>query len=62
MRLHCNGSNSYLFAYGVNMYQFKTKDSKIKPYHLCPGNISKDLTVDSIKKNWDLWTRLQFFC
>ena len=32
------------------MYQFKAKDSEIKPYSLCLDNISKDFTLDSLKK------------
>ena len=32
------------------MYQFKAKDSQIKPYPLCFRNISKDFTVDNMKK------------
>ena len=32
------------------MYQFKAKDSEIKPYSLCLGNISKDFTIDNVKK------------
>ena len=31
------------------MYQFKAKDSEIKPYPLCLGNISKDFTLDNVK-------------
>ena len=33
------------------MYQFKVKDSEIKPYPLYLGNISKDFTLDNMKKN-----------
>ena len=32
------------------MYQFKTKYSEIKPYPLYLGNISKDVTIDNMKK------------
>ena len=32
------------------MYQFKAKDSEIKPYSLCLDNISKDFTLDGLKK------------
>ena len=32
------------------MYQFKAKDSKIKPCPSCLGNISKDFAVDNMKK------------
>ena len=31
------------------MYQFKAKDSEIKQYLLCLGNVSKDFTFDSMK-------------
>ena len=34
----------------VKMYQFKAKDSEIKPYPLCLGNISKDFAIDNMKK------------
>ena len=33
------------------MYQLKAKDSEIKDYTLCLGNISKDFTINSMKKN-----------
>ena len=32
------------------MYQFIAKDSEIKDYALSLGNISKELTINSIKK------------
>ena len=32
------------------MYQFNAKDSEIKTYPLCRGNLSKDSTIDNIKK------------
>ena len=32
------------------MYQFKEKDSEIKPYPLCLGNTSKDFTLDNTEK------------
>ena len=32
------------------MYQFKAKDSEIKSYPLCLGNISKDFTLDNMQK------------
>ena len=31
------------------MYQFKAKDSEIKPYPLCLGYILKDFSIDNIK-------------
>ena len=32
------------------MCQFKIKDSEIKPYPFCLGNILKNFTIDNIKK------------
>lgn len=32
------------------MYQFKTKDSEVRPNPLYLHNISKDFTVDNVKK------------
>ena len=40
--LHYNGDNSYLFVNGKEIINLKAKDSKIVPYPLCLGNISKD--------------------
>ena len=48
--MHYNGANSYLFVNGTEIYKFKTKDSKIVPSPLCLGNISKDWSVDNMKK------------
>ena len=50
LSLHYNGANSYLFVNGTDIYKFKTKDSKIVANRLCLGNISKDWSVDSKKK------------
>ena len=49
--LHCNRTNSYLFASGTEIIKFKAKDSEIVPYSLCLGNISKYWTNDNMKKN-----------
>ena len=35
---------------GVETYKFKAKDSEIVATLLCLGNISKDLSVDNMKK------------
>ena len=51
--LHYNGSNGYLFVNATKIYQFKTKDSEIKDYTLCLGNISKDFTINNMKKKQD---------
>ena len=50
LSLHYNASDSFLYANCVKFYPFKAKNFEIKPYKLCLGNISKDLTVDNIKK------------
>ena len=48
--MHCNGANSYLFVNGTEIINFKAKDSEILAYLLCLGNISKDWSVDNMKK------------
>ena len=48
--MHYNGANSYLFVNGTEIIKFKAKDSEISAYPLCLGNISKDWSVDGIKK------------
>ena len=48
--MHYNGANSYLFVNGTEIIKFKAKDSEINPYELCLGNISKDWSIDNIKK------------
>ena len=48
--MHYNGGNSYLFVNGTEIYKFKAKDSEILAYSLCLGNISKDWSVDNMKK------------
>ena len=50
LSLHYNGSNSFLFVNATKIYQFKAKDSEIKYYTLCLGKISKDSTINNIKK------------
>ena len=50
LSLHYNGNKSFLFVNGAKMYQFKAKDSEIKPCPLYLGNISKDFTINNMKK------------
>ena len=50
LSLHYNGANSYLFVNGTEIYKFKAKDSEIVAAPLCLGNISKDWSVDNMKK------------
>ena len=45
-----NGANSDLFVDDTEIYKFKTKDSKIEASPLCLGKISKDWSVDNMKK------------
>ena len=53
LSLHYNGSNSFLFVDATKIYQFRGKDSEIKDYVLCLGNISKDFTINTLKKKQD---------
>ena len=55
--MHYNGDNSYLFVNGIEIYKFKAeiykfkaKDSEIVASSLCLENISKDFSVDNMKK------------
>ena len=50
LSLHYNGANSYLFVNGTEIYKFRVKDSEIAWSLLCLGNISKDWSVDNMKK------------
>ena len=50
LSLHYNGANSYLFVNGTEIIKFKAKDSKIVATPLCLGNISKDWSIDNVKK------------
>ena len=52
--MHYNGANSYLFIYlfvnGKEIHKFKAKYFEIVASPLCLGNISKDFSVDNMKK------------
>ena len=50
LSLHYNDANSYLFANGKEIYKFTTKYSEIVATPLCLGNISKDFSVDNMKR------------
>ena len=54
LSLHYNRANSYLFANDTEIYKFKAKDTKIVASQLCLGNISKDFSVDNMKKKTGL--------
>ena len=38
------------FVNATKLYRFKAKDSEIRDYALCLGNISKDFTFNTMKK------------
>ena len=50
LSLHYNGANSYLFVNGTEIIKFKAKDSEIVASPSCLANISKDFSVDNMKK------------
>ena len=39
-----------MFVNGTKVYQFKVRDPEIKDYALRLGNVSKDVTIDDLKK------------
>ena len=51
LSLHHNGSNSFLFINATKVYPLKAKSSEIKDYALCLGNVSKDFTINNMKKS-----------
>ena len=51
LSLHYNGANSYLFVNGTEIHKFKAKNYKIVITPLCLGNISKNISVDNMKKS-----------
>ena len=53
LSLHYNGENSYLFVNDADINKFKAKDSEIAATPLYLGNISKDFSVDDMKKKQD---------
>ena len=50
LSLHYNGSRNFLFVNAIKIHQFKAKESEAKPYPLCFGNISKDFTINNMRK------------
>ena len=50
LSLHYNRETSYLFVNGTEIYTFKAKDSEILVSPICLGNISKDWSVDKMKR------------
>ena len=50
LKVAFNGANSYLFVNVKEIVKFKGKDSEIVASLLCLGNISKDWSVNNMKK------------
>ena len=50
LSLHYNGGNSYLFANCTEIHKFKAKNSETVATPWCMGNMSKDFSVDNMKK------------
>ena len=50
LSFHYNGSKCCLFVYGTEIHKFKTKDSEILATPVCLGNISRDFSIDNMKK------------
>ena len=48
--MHYTGANSYLFVNGTKIIKFKAKNSEIVAIPLYLGNISKDSSVDNMRK------------
>ena len=50
LKLTLQWRKCYLFVNGTEIYKFKAKDSEIVATPLCLENISKDWSVDNMKK------------
>ena len=50
LRLFYSERNSFLCVNATKTYQFEAKDSDIKKYSLCLGNISRDFSANNMKK------------
>ena len=50
LSLYYNRANRYLFVNGIEIHKFNAKDSEIVATILHLGNISKDWTVDNMKR------------
>ena len=50
LSLHYNRENSYLFINDTEIIRCKAKDSEINAIPLCLGDISKEFSVDNMKK------------
>ena len=48
--MYYHGGNNYLFVNGIEIINFKAKDSEIAPYPLCLGGLSKDFSPSNTLK------------
>ena len=48
--MYYNKENCYLFVNVTEIHTFKAKNSEIGAYSLCLENISKDWSIDNMKK------------
>ena len=55
LSLHYDGANIYLFVNGTEIHNFISKDSEIVASPLCLESISKDFSVDNMKKKSIKW-------
>ena len=52
--MHYNEANSYLFVNDTEIHKSKAKVTEVVASSLCLGNISKDFSVDNMKKKTGL--------
>ena len=50
-----------MFVNATKIYQFKAKYEDIKEYSLCLGNVSKEFTINNMKKKIGLREVANFF-
>ena len=50
LSMRYNKENGYLLVNGTEIIKFKSQDPEILPYPLCLGNISREWSVDDMKK------------
>ena len=53
LSVHYNGTNSYLFVNGKEIHKFNAKKSE-----LVATPLTKDWSIDNMKKNWIKWVCL----
>ena len=50
LNLQYDGSNSFFCVNATKLYQLKAKNSEIKDFALCLGNVSKGFRINNMKK------------